>query len=1048
MGQAGSLQQKSALRDVLSLRRGVSNTELEEVLRTFCALFPLELPVTVDASLVSSVTGVDIKERRLFDVVHSLLQDQTEQAQRNAKNRDMTELVLTSFRRIIRWRNLYKLCAKCSMKPFITCLYRPSPRLVLSVLATLELMLSPCPGFESGDKAAERSEAANRRNFGDAGGYEVLRSLLTQYGALVVKEEHGDAAAVLTGVLKLFCLTLVSRRVATDLLTCSQAVDALMNARVSLLDLCHCRDKEHDVMRLASELVKELFSIVTIEQVHELQEAAREYGALLYALATAVQEEKELETSQNGEKVVEEYDGSGEIDHDMREISVDLVELFCAGNMRSKKTMHRIFPVEVFVPKDAHSDRIVQHTTASPSSLYHTKPIPELIVNGYFVEYLIPRVADLTESCDPNGMGMCVAAAEFLKETSELSSLAHQVGGVSSPGLFSELNDLLNDALGFGGCGMGRLLNSVSAEVFASTFNASQKRAADVNWGRKQRQAAGIRAITKNHGVITALIELASRQMIMQYADIDAATACLSCLGGLCHYDELRMQVVAAGGLLSLLDTVAFCPAEELDDTAPAAQAGSDDETKEENQNSSTSVEKNSSDDVNSKIDMVEEIQRKPSRFFGAIRSAALVLRACLSAKSATVPSLATQVLQQLLTPSFVRVLRGSPDQFILELQTTEDISTATLIWTIDMRRRLQNCITHELTKVKAAAAANSWPRWDPEHLVAADSFRYQYPELADVLVLHDVYLANFVATPVKDLDLGDIDMASFSEALLISIQSHENVLRILYERGTSDSSKEAAVQLMRQAMEKLVSTHPQHNLEVSGVRNLLLSDGSPAVSPATAGTHSKTPSTPSPSIMTKVAIVIYSMYGHVATLAETIKAGVESVEGVTATILQVQETLPELVLEKMHAPPKKDYPIITPEQLTDFDGILWGMPTRFGMMPAQIKAFFDGCGGLWAKGALIGKTTGIFFSCGSQGGGNESTAMNTATFFAHQGMTFVPLGVRARHLHTLDEVVGGGKWGAGTYAGTGDRQPTERELGTAKIQGESFAVITKKIFS
>ncbi|KAG7383208.1 hypothetical protein PHYPSEUDO_003942 [Phytophthora pseudosyringae] len=198
---------------------------------------------------------------------------------------------------------------------------------------------------------------------------------------------------------------------------------------------------------------------------------------------------------------------------------------------------------------------------------------------------------------------------------------------------------------------------------------------------------------------------------------------------------------------------------------------------------------------------------------------------------------------------------------------------------------------------------------------------------------------------------------------------------------------------------------------------------------------------------MTKVAIIIYSMYGHVATLAETVKSGVESVEGVEVTILQVPETLPEVVLEKMHAPPKKDYPIATPDVLTEYDGILWGMPTRFGMMPAQVKAFFDGCGGLWAKGALIGKTTGIFFSCGSQGGGNETTAFNTAPFFAHQGMTFVPLGVRARHLHTLDEVVGGGKWGAGTYAGTGDRQPTERELGTAKIQGESFAEITKKLF-
>uniref|UniRef100_H3GQX4 ABC transporter domain-containing protein n=1 Tax=Phytophthora ramorum TaxID=164328 RepID=H3GQX4_PHYRM len=163
--------------------------------------------------------------------------------------------------------------------------------------------------------------------------------------------------------------------------------------------------------------------------------------------------------------------------------------------------------------------------------------------------------------------------------------------------------------------------------------------------------------------------------------------------------------------------------------------------------------------------------------------------------KNVSTPTLPTQVLHQLLTPSFVRVLRASPDQFILELQTAEDISTATLIWT--------------------------------------------YPELTDVLVLHDVYLANFVATPVEDLDLGDIDMASFSEALLISIQSHENVLRILRERGSIDSAKEAAVRLMRQAMEKLVSTHPQHNLEVAASRDAPLSDSSPAMSPTTSSIFS-----------------------------------------------------------------------------------------------------------------------------------------------------------------------------------------------------------------
>ncbi|KUF95536.1 P-type ATPase (P-ATPase) Superfamily [Phytophthora nicotianae] len=148
------------------------------------------------------------------------------------------------------------------------------------------------------------------------------------------------------------------------------------------------------------------------------------------------------------------------------------------------------------------------------------------------------------------------------------------------------------------------------------------------------------------------------------------------------------------------------------------------------------------------------------------------------------------------------------------------------------MRQRLQTCISTELAKVKAAAIAKTWPRWNPEHFVAADSFRYQYPELADVIVLHDVYLANFVATPVEDLDLGDIDMAAFSETLLISIQSHENVLRILQERGSSDPTKENAVHLMRQALDKLVSKHPQHNLEVGASRDAPFSDGSPAVSP------------------------------------------------------------------------------------------------------------------------------------------------------------------------------------------------------------------------
>ena len=164
-------------------------------------------------------------------------------------------------------------------------------------------------------------------------------------------------------------------------------------------------------------------------------------------------------------------------------------------------------------------------------------------------------------------------------------------------------------------------------------------------------------------------------------------------------------------------------------------------------------------------------------------------------------------------------MLRSSPDRFILALQTAEDIDTATLIWTVSMRQRLQKCITTELAKVQATAATKTWPRWNPEHLIAADSFRYQYPELSSVPVVHDVYLEKFVATPMNDLDLRDVDIASFSEALLISIQSHENVLRILQERGSGDHTKEAAVRLMRQTLDKLVRRHPQHNLEVNDAR-------------------------------------------------------------------------------------------------------------------------------------------------------------------------------------------------------------------------------------
>lgn len=195
-----------------------------------------------------------------------------------------------------------------------------------------------------------------------------------------------------------------------------------------------------------------------------------------------------------------------------------------------------------------------------------------------------------------------------------------------------------------------------------------------------------------------------------------------------------------------------------------------------------------------------------------------------------------------------------------------------------------------------------------------------------------------------------------------------------------------------------------------------------------------------------KIYIVYYSMYGHVEKLAEEIKKGVSSVEGVEAKLWQVPETLPEEVLSKMSAPSKSEVPIITPNELAEADGIIFGFPTRFGMMAAQFKAFFDATGGLWRSQQLAGKPAGIFFSTGSQGGGQETTALTAITQLTHHGMIFVPIGYTfGSGMFDMEQVKGGSPYGSGTYAGDGTRNPTELELKQAFHQGQYFASIARK---
>jgi len=181
-----------------------------------------------------------------------------------------------------------------------------------------------------------------------------------------------------------------------------------------------------------------------------------------------------------------------------------------------------------------------------------------------------------------------------------------------------------------------------------------------------------------------------------------------------------------------------------------------------------------------------------------------------------------------------------------------------------------------------------------------------------------------------------------------------------------------------------------------------------------------------------------------VYTLAKEIQRGLVA-QGADVKIFQVAETLPEEVLTKMYAPPKQDVPIITVDDLKNADGILWGIPTRFGTMPAQIKTFLDSTGGLWQSGALAGKLTGVFFSTAAQHGGQETTALSTITYFSHHGMPFIPLGFAHANMFDNSEVIGSSPYGSGTVAnGDGSRQPSEKELAIVYTQGENFAKIVK----
>jgi NAD(P)H dehydrogenase (quinone) len=198
---------------------------------------------------------------------------------------------------------------------------------------------------------------------------------------------------------------------------------------------------------------------------------------------------------------------------------------------------------------------------------------------------------------------------------------------------------------------------------------------------------------------------------------------------------------------------------------------------------------------------------------------------------------------------------------------------------------------------------------------------------------------------------------------------------------------------------------------------------------------------------MTKVLVLYYSSYGHIEQMAQAVAEGAKKVSGATVAVKRVPETVSAEVAKQMHFKLDQAAPIATVDELADYDAIIFGTPTRYGNMAAQMKTFIDQTGGLWMKGALVGKVGSVFASSATQHGGQETTITSFHTVLLHQGMVIVGLPYSCQAQMGVDEIKGGSPYGATTIAGAdGSRQPSEQELGMARFQGEHVAKIAAKL--
>jgi NAD(P)H dehydrogenase (quinone) len=203
---------------------------------------------------------------------------------------------------------------------------------------------------------------------------------------------------------------------------------------------------------------------------------------------------------------------------------------------------------------------------------------------------------------------------------------------------------------------------------------------------------------------------------------------------------------------------------------------------------------------------------------------------------------------------------------------------------------------------------------------------------------------------------------------------------------------------------------------------------------------------------MPKIQVIFYSMYGHIYRMAEAVAEGARSVDGAQVSIYQVPELVPDEALERTGAKAARaafaHIPVAVPAVMADADAIIFGTPTRFGNMCAQMRNFLDQTGQMWLQGALVGKIGSVFTSTATQHGGQETTITSFHSTLLHHGFILAGVPYTEQRLLNMEEITGGSPYGASTLAGgRGERQPSENELAIARFQGRHVTEIARKLF-